>query len=140
MRKPITVYSSTDIMFSHTIIITNFEVDGKPFFVYLEVVTEREDIVKLPIRNLKSIIGGNKVVGIKVKLIHSENYLVPVTGEFIKRPITNQQTSTKFILEISKFIDRRSLRNNDCLDIIRLITSGTVKIGNESIIYQADPF
>lgn len=140
MRKPITVYSSTDIMFSHTIIITNFEVDGKPFFVYLEVVTEREDIVKLPIRNLKSIIGGNKVVGIKVKLIHSENYLVPVTGEFIKRPITNQQTSTKFILEIFKFIDRRSLRNNDCLDIIRLITSGTVKIGNESIIYQADPF
>lgn len=140
MKEPIKIYSFTNNMYSHTIIITNFEVCGKPFFVYLEVVAEKGHIVKLPIHNLKSIIGGSEVVEIKVKLIRSENYLIPVTGEFIKRPITNQQTSTKFILELFEFIDRRCLRDNDCLDIIRLVTSGAVKIGNESVRYQAIPF
>lgn len=139
MKEPITVYSFNGICLTHITIFINLEVDKKPYSICLKIVTERKDLIKLPMCNITSIIDYNKILLVNIELIDPES-LPDIDGFFIKRRITNQLADTELILEIFKLIDCNAPGNENHLDILNLVSRGTVKIGDEFINYQPVPF
>lgn len=120
MTEPIIVYSLNGFCLTHTIIIINFEVNEKPYSIYLKIVTEVKDLIKLPISNITSIIDYNKIIAVSARL-RDPGSLSNMDG-FIKRQVTDQLVG-KLILEIFKLIERNALDNEKHLDILNLVSS-----------------
>lgn len=139
MKEPITVYSFSGFCITHITILINLEINKKPYTICLRIVTEWKDLVKLPISNITSIIDYNRILTVNAELIDPES-LPDMDGFFIKRRITNQLADTKLILEIFRLIDYNAPGNENHLNILDLVSSGTVKIGDNFINYQPVPF
>lgn len=138
MIEPITVYSLNGFCLTHITIFINLEVDKKPYSICLKIVTERKDLIKLPMCNITSIIDYNRILLVNATLIDPE--CLPDIDGFIKRRITNQLVDTGLILEIFKLIDCNAPGNENHLNILNLVSRGTVKIGDDFVNYQPVPF